>query len=463
MKAAPAIRLTIVLAMSVAFGDCSSAQSEPVPGAPAIREGVAPVGRTPPAAGFPPPIFNYGTGDSGNAQPVVAPELPPQPSPEIVRGFYDDTTVTHFPAAGKGKPVSVVTEDTDAAETDTDSIGRRPRDAYRLHDQAPFIYESNAMFLSAAPRLQHDFTWIWLEGYDAGTRSHTHTWPNVALFRIPRSQFLDGTETDWKQFLKSWGDEDWGRVRKVMEPSLLNEQNRQPFYGNYFEEIDMMAWPIRHRSSTVGAANSRQWNDRCRCDLSALDPTTVEVYVVSQDLPAEEPTRRPGATLDRYVGKFEAVRYKSDFGNPIWQGEWQLAQTVPMPFCGPFVAVRRTDRLYIVPSQGRVRSIEIVDDEARKPPVAAREVPSAESLDPVKKEAVPADPVKLVLIGNDPDAPVYAFTERQWYEVKDPIEYRPFDLGDVDESDPLPALVRAVREVRKPAVPNKADPAGAKQ
>jgi len=450
-----AIRSAVFLAISMATGEWCRAQSDAVDREPPSSIDTGPADA---ATRRFEKLLNGTERRESHTKPVVEPASPP----ELIVGFYDGPTVAHFPAPIVGKPVRLVTAETDAVATDA-----VPRDAYRLHDQAPFIYGHGSLFLSAAPRLQRDFAWIWLEGYDAGTRSHTHTWPEVGLYRIPGAQFLDGSDIDWTTFLKSWGDEDWGRVRRLTDAGRQAEETSQSFYGQRFECIDRMAWPPRNMSRAIRAENSRQWNERCRCDLAVLDSKTVEVYVVNKNAPLKDSTDRLEATLRRYVGKFEAVRYQTDFGTPSWRGEWRLVQTVPMSFCGPFVAVRRPDRLYIVPSQGRVRSIEVADDQAEKPPVLPRDVTGQDSVDPMedpaKADPAKAEPVKLVLIGNDPADPVYAFTERRWFEVKDPIEYRPFDLGDVDESDPLPALVRAVREVRQPAVPNKADPAGAKQ
>jgi len=66
--------------------------------------------------------------------------------------------------------------------------------------------------------------------------------------------------------------------------------------------------------------------------------------------------------------------------------------------------------------------------------------------------------VQAIIYDADRNDAAFAFTSKYWFEVKEPIEYREFELDPPKAEDPLPTLVRAAREVRKfyPALPKKA-------
>jgi hypothetical protein len=68
--------------------------------------------------------------------------------------------------------------------------------------------------------------------------------------------------------------------------------------------------------------------------------------------------------------------------------------------------------------------------------------------------------VQLIVYDLDRADTAYAFTTKNWFEVKEPIEYHEFELDPPKPEDPLPALVRAAGEVRRlyPALPAKAGP-----
>jgi hypothetical protein len=134
-----------------------------------------------------------------------------------------------------------------------------------------------------------------------------------------------------------------------------------------------------------------------------------------------------------------------------------VAQTVPLPYCGPFVVVRRPDRFFVVASIGRIWSIDIAEDEPfadwpnKKGGGITQDKPAAKPATPrlLEPESETTDPIRLVLAGTDPDDPGYAFTDRRWHEVKEPLEYHEFELDTPNPDDPLPVLLQAAREVRR--------------
>lgn len=135
-------------------------------------------------------------------------------------------------------------------------------------------------------------------------------------------------------------------------------------------------------------------------------------------------------SANRQMLAFE-YRFKAesvDGGRPSWRGRWELKQNIVCDFKESFYAIPGESTYFFVTQSGNLYGTQ--RDEA------------SGAMKTVLRRADPQEPIRALIRTCDADV-TYAFTDANYFQIKENIEPRKFTagpLGKIDVDSPMPPL-----------------------
>lgn len=303
------------------------------------------------------------------------------------------------------------------------------------------------------------FAWVCYEESQSGVRllfgAANAGGPGYVLYRVHRSYFKpwhEGGAVEPEDFLNQpfdWGTP--GKLPVVTDPSRqLLETSGSPVVVS--EKLGNFTSQWRRYTDAHHVVAPENWNRKARMALVPQGDLRVLLYAVCEPCAKSEPLwpARPDRHLAVFVYEFGFVprtpeEVRSYGTDKQWAGLWTRKVLTHSLFVAPFEVVRGDRGDFLVTGED---DLFFVDNAKLDRDDAMRRIKLRDG-----------ELVQALIYDHDRGNTAFAFTSKYWFEVKEPIEYREFELGPLKADDPLPTLVRAAREVRKfyPALP-KAEP-----
>mgnify|MGYP003618411632 FL=1 len=307
-------------------------------------------------------------------------------------------------------------------------------------------------------RLKYDGVWVWESGA-RDSMGFTRLCPAFDCTRNDVRLFTDTGRFD--QIPKAqWGvpRPDFGRDRLLDSVYGLSGPKVEgvgtwllPLYNSYL--LDYELTPRGYWDETRKRAVDDAKGDMLRCARSAaydFVPVSAQKYrlfFVSEPVGRRRLLLPPTSQRTAFVLDYEfhdGFDDKAVSPKHYWNNSLTLAERFPVDFVAPFHCYPRDGAYFFVLESGELygTTASVADRTSRRLPLRDGEL------------------IQTVITDLDRSGAAFAFTSKYWFEVREPIEYRAFELGPLKADDPLPTLVRAAREVRKfyPAIPKQDAP-----
>lgn len=272
--------------------------------------------------------------------------------------------------------------------------------------------------------------------------------PHFSLYRLDRRRFNiaiadeAAAEKSYKPELDDWG---------VAGPLLPVEPEKQ-----WRETGGMNACISYHMEAGQQYRRFERWDEGsngaklCRFALEGLGSQSVRLFVLSEPAPTAYQLWPAHDTRMLHIFDYtfrdvKPVPYSRDDFPPKhrWEGVWTKVASVRSPIVERFYVAKHPDGNFLITDEGL-------------PYLSTwKKSGTAAELRPLTLRG--GQLIQYVIHDADRAGRAFAFTTNYWFELQEPFEYREFDLGEIDVSNPMTTLLRCAKELRRlhPAVAKK--------
>jgi hypothetical protein len=279
-------------------------------------------------------------------------------------------------------------------------------------------------------------TWWCVADLAANLPAGITRFPVFSVYRAPLRDYqpFDGHGKSLK-FREHWNEE-------ALDPEFgnANKSTARPSGTEY----GLVAWNLPVGDAFASLCETHKLADvynKVGYDVVPVGRNKLNVFVLAPRSVTYPYKSAPPFEKTLYLLEYEFRAFRQSLRNDLvkerfeWRYHWSRTRAIECDRIEQFqvvmvgtnaMLITDSGPLYVVPSKNDMRSNSLRRIGLRDGAI-----------------------VQALIRDSDNENRTFAFTDRYWFEVREPIEYHDFDLGTLESNDPMPTLVRCAREIRR--------------